>query len=293
MFRYFAAANFSPTGSNWEQWKDDKFHIYPTVVPELHGIKADPAFCADCIVDLTLTKFVFEAYPFRGQIVHLASAWRAIVEHHEYPAAVRDLHRVAGLRQRHIDAHRRDLRHAGHCVRSRRAERRAVREGGRMTTQKTRIGINGFGRIGRMVLRAAAMPEMPAPESTGAQPASSFGGAMTKKFTFIESQRSFLREVMGARKRSAPTVKVSSSPSFQPSAFAMPSSTENSACPCSPSRPRALPSEVTWRRTLVILYVQRRLSLVQTFTAIPMRLAPLFTFDRSSSGRNIPFRACA
>ena len=25
MFRYFAAANFSPTGSNWEQWKDDKF----------------------------------------------------------------------------------------------------------------------------------------------------------------------------------------------------------------------------------------------------------------------------
>ena len=25
MFRYFAAANFSPAGSNWEQWKDDKF----------------------------------------------------------------------------------------------------------------------------------------------------------------------------------------------------------------------------------------------------------------------------
>ena len=25
MFRYFAAANFSPTGSNFEQWKDDKF----------------------------------------------------------------------------------------------------------------------------------------------------------------------------------------------------------------------------------------------------------------------------
>ena len=25
MFRYFAAANSSPTGSNWQQWKDDKF----------------------------------------------------------------------------------------------------------------------------------------------------------------------------------------------------------------------------------------------------------------------------
>jgi alpha-L-fucosidase 2 len=28
----------------------------------LHGIRADPAFCADCIVDLTLTRFVFKAY---------------------------------------------------------------------------------------------------------------------------------------------------------------------------------------------------------------------------------------
>lgn len=44
------------------QWNDDKYHIYPTVVPELHGLKADPAFCADCIVDLTLTKFVFKAF---------------------------------------------------------------------------------------------------------------------------------------------------------------------------------------------------------------------------------------
>jgi alpha-L-fucosidase 2 len=44
------------------QWKDDKYHIYPTVVPELRGLKPDPRFCADCIVDLTLTKFVFRAY---------------------------------------------------------------------------------------------------------------------------------------------------------------------------------------------------------------------------------------
>jgi hypothetical protein len=44
------------------QWNDDKYHIYPTVVPELHGMRADPKFCADCNVDLTLTKFVFNAY---------------------------------------------------------------------------------------------------------------------------------------------------------------------------------------------------------------------------------------
>jgi len=44
------------------QWNDDKYHIYPTVVPELHGLRADPRFCGDCIVDLTLVKFIFKAY---------------------------------------------------------------------------------------------------------------------------------------------------------------------------------------------------------------------------------------
>jgi alpha-L-fucosidase 2 len=44
------------------QWGDDKYHIYPTVVPELHGLRPDPKFSADCIVDLTLTRFVFNAY---------------------------------------------------------------------------------------------------------------------------------------------------------------------------------------------------------------------------------------
>ncbi len=38
----------------------------------------------------TLRRFVFERYPFRGQLVHLGPAWRAMMEHHDYPAAVRD-----------------------------------------------------------------------------------------------------------------------------------------------------------------------------------------------------------
>jgi molecular chaperone Hsp33 len=38
----------------------------------------------------TLRRFVFERYPFRGQLVHLGPAWRAMMEHHEYPPAVRD-----------------------------------------------------------------------------------------------------------------------------------------------------------------------------------------------------------
>jgi len=38
----------------------------------------------------TLRRFVFERYPFRGQLIHLGPAWRAMMEHHDYPAAVRD-----------------------------------------------------------------------------------------------------------------------------------------------------------------------------------------------------------
>ena len=38
----------------------------------------------------TLRRFVFERYPFRGQLVHLGPAWRAMMEHHDDPADVRD-----------------------------------------------------------------------------------------------------------------------------------------------------------------------------------------------------------
>ena len=38
----------------------------------------------------TLRRFVFERYPFRGQLVHLGPAWQAMMEHHDYPGHVRD-----------------------------------------------------------------------------------------------------------------------------------------------------------------------------------------------------------
>jgi molecular chaperone Hsp33 len=38
----------------------------------------------------SLHRFIFEQYPFRGHLVHLDAAWRALIEHREYPPAVRD-----------------------------------------------------------------------------------------------------------------------------------------------------------------------------------------------------------
>jgi redox-regulated HSP33 family molecular chaperone len=38
----------------------------------------------------TLRRFLFERYPFRGQLVHLGPAWLAMMEHHDYPPNVRN-----------------------------------------------------------------------------------------------------------------------------------------------------------------------------------------------------------
>src|SRR5271169_5518492 len=39
----------------------------------------------------SLHRFIFEQYPIRGHLVHLDAAWRALVEHREYPPAIRDM----------------------------------------------------------------------------------------------------------------------------------------------------------------------------------------------------------
>jgi molecular chaperone Hsp33 len=37
-----------------------------------------------------LHRFMFEQFPIRGHLVHLDAAWRALIEHREYPAPIRD-----------------------------------------------------------------------------------------------------------------------------------------------------------------------------------------------------------
>jgi molecular chaperone Hsp33 len=38
----------------------------------------------------SLHRFIFEQFPFRGHLVHLDAAWCALIEHRDYPAAIRD-----------------------------------------------------------------------------------------------------------------------------------------------------------------------------------------------------------
>ncbi|MEK8128289.1 hypothetical protein WMW72_10275 [Paenibacillus filicis] len=44
------------------RWGDDKHHIFPTVVPELYEITPGFAKNSDCLIDLTLTRFLLHAF---------------------------------------------------------------------------------------------------------------------------------------------------------------------------------------------------------------------------------------
>ena len=45
-----------------KQWGDDKYHIFPSVPPELYGLQPGFKYNYDTQIDITLTKFVFKAY---------------------------------------------------------------------------------------------------------------------------------------------------------------------------------------------------------------------------------------
>jgi len=54
-------------------WGDDKFHIFPTVPPELYGLRPGFRFNYDGLVDLTLIKFLFKVYLNSIDILELKS----------------------------------------------------------------------------------------------------------------------------------------------------------------------------------------------------------------------------
>ena len=51
-----------PEARSVKRWKDDKYHVFPTIPPELYGLQPGFRYNYDCTVDLSLIKFVFNAY---------------------------------------------------------------------------------------------------------------------------------------------------------------------------------------------------------------------------------------
>ena len=63
-------------------WKDGKYHLYPSFVPEMRhyfGFSSDPQY-NDCLVDLTLTKFVFNAFLQSCGILNCVSEERLLMD---------------------------------------------------------------------------------------------------------------------------------------------------------------------------------------------------------------------
>ncbi|MCK5208005.1 MAG: hypothetical protein KAQ79_08290, partial [Cyclobacteriaceae bacterium] len=77
-------------------WGDDRYHIFPTVPPELYGLRPGFDKNYDCLVDLTLSKFAFKAYLKAVSLLELDEEEKTlqadvkdILEHYpEYPTAV-------------------------------------------------------------------------------------------------------------------------------------------------------------------------------------------------------------
>ncbi|MFZ4861113.1 glycosyl hydrolase family 95 catalytic domain-containing protein [Sphingobacterium sp. Mn56C] len=56
-------------GRDLERWGDNKYHIFPSVPPELYGLRPGFQFNHDINADLTLTKFAFHAFKQATEIL--------------------------------------------------------------------------------------------------------------------------------------------------------------------------------------------------------------------------------
>jgi len=78
------------------QWNDDKFHIFPTVPPELYGLRPGFKYNYDCNADLSLTKFIFNAFTEATRILKMENTEKVLLtdvklilsRFPEYPTAV-------------------------------------------------------------------------------------------------------------------------------------------------------------------------------------------------------------
>jgi len=92
----FLVAYMKRPEASGPQWKDDKFHIFPTVPPELYGLRPGFKYNYDCNVDLSLTKFVFKAFIEASKVLNQDAKEKVLLDDvklilsrfPEYPTAI-------------------------------------------------------------------------------------------------------------------------------------------------------------------------------------------------------------
>lgn len=76
----FLAAYMQRPEASGPPWPDDKFHIFPTVPPELYGLRPGFKYNYDCNVDLALTKFVFQAFREASRVLQRDAQEKALLD---------------------------------------------------------------------------------------------------------------------------------------------------------------------------------------------------------------------
>jgi hypothetical protein len=66
-----------------QQWGDNKYHVFPTVPPELYKLRPGFKFNSDGLADLTLIKFLFNAYLTSVDIIGLKSEAETVASVHD------------------------------------------------------------------------------------------------------------------------------------------------------------------------------------------------------------------
>lgn len=69
-----------PEARGGSRWKDDNYHIFPTIPPELYALRPGFQYNYDCNVDLTLTKFIFKAFGQMVKVLHTEQQEAALVQ---------------------------------------------------------------------------------------------------------------------------------------------------------------------------------------------------------------------
>jgi hypothetical protein len=69
---------------------DGRYHVFPTVVPEMHGFTVDFRYNKDCIIDLALIRFLLDAVIQASELLHTdaeeRTRWREVYDNlAEYP----------------------------------------------------------------------------------------------------------------------------------------------------------------------------------------------------------------
>lgn len=69
-----------PEARGGPRWDDDKYHIFPTIPPEIYALRPGFKYNYDCNVDLTLTKFVFKAFVDMVDILQTSTTDKGLAE---------------------------------------------------------------------------------------------------------------------------------------------------------------------------------------------------------------------